>query len=112
MALPNALVSCDFFSQIARTDVVVGDYLGEGAFSIVYKGTVHGPLRNTKLTPKFRQNIAFPVAIKFLRGKKISCRTSTGFLLLSIDHTQETGGIAPMNKPHMHTAEFKRVFWP
>ncbi len=51
--------------------MIVEDHLGEGAFGMVFKGTIRGPLRNSKLSPKLKQSIAIPVAIKLLKGESL-----------------------------------------
>lgn len=42
--------------------------MGEGAFGLVFKGMIRGPLRNPKLSSKLRQTIGLQVAIKLLKG--------------------------------------------
>ena len=67
--VPLRDLAVQIFLQIPTTDVIVEDHLGEGAFGLVFKGTVRGPLRNPKLTAKVRQAIGLPVAIKLLKGE-------------------------------------------
>ena len=57
------------YAQVDTGEVIVEDHLGEGAFGMVFKGTIRGPLRNSKLSPKLKQAIAIPVAIKLLKGE-------------------------------------------
>ena len=49
--------------------MIVEDHLGEGAFGLVFKGIIHGQLRNPKLSSKMKQTIGLPVAIKLLKGR-------------------------------------------
>lgn len=59
--------------------MIVEDHLGEGAFGMVFKGTIRGPLRNSKLSPKLKQSIAIPVAIKLLKGELVTAMVAKGF---------------------------------
>ena len=55
--------------QIPTSEVIVDNYLGEGAFGLVFKGAIRGPLRNPKLSSKLRQTIGLQVAVKLLKGQ-------------------------------------------
>ncbi len=56
------------FAKVPTTDVIVEDHLGEGAFGLVFKGIIRGPLRNPKLSSRLKKTIGLPVAIKLLKG--------------------------------------------
>ena len=55
--------------ELSASDITVEEMLGEGAFGMVYKGYIKGPLTNSKVKPEFRNNIHIPVAMKLLKGK-------------------------------------------
>ena len=65
------LINYLLLPQVPTTDVIVEDHLGEGAFGLVFKGIIRGPLRNPKLSSKMKKSIGLPVAIKLLKGRKV-----------------------------------------
>lgn len=50
------------------------DKLGQGAFGVVNKGYIRGPLLNNKVKVEFRNASHIPVAIKMLKSESLSNR--------------------------------------
>ena len=61
--------------ELYPSDVTMGSMLGEGAFGLVYKGYLKGPLTNTKVKPEFRNQIHIPIAMKLLKGMELLSNT-------------------------------------
>ena len=55
--------------EIPPTQVIVEQTIGEGAFGEVVKGTVRGPLNNSKIPRALKTSICIPVAIKMLKSE-------------------------------------------
>ena len=55
--------------QVAAADVIVEEYLGEGAFGEVFKGTIKGPPCNPKISAVLKHSIGIPIAIKLLKSE-------------------------------------------
>jgi len=54
--------------ELCPSDVTMGNMLGEGAFGLVYKGYLKGPINNTKVKPEFRNQLHISIAMKLLKG--------------------------------------------
>ena len=65
--LPTAALTLDDW-EVAPSDIVVDDSLGEGAFGEVYKGFLKGPITCSKVKPQYRNAVHVGVAIKLLKG--------------------------------------------
>lgn len=55
--------------ELIPKDIVIEEQMSEGFFGKVYRGSVKGPLNNSKLSPSLRNSINVPVAIKLLKGR-------------------------------------------
>ena len=63
----QSLVSQDDW-ELSPSDIIVDDSLGEGAFGLVYKGFLKGPITCSKVKPAYRKAVHVSVAIKLLKG--------------------------------------------
>lgn len=57
--------------ELDPANILVDQFLREGAFGEVYKGFLNGPLSNTKVKPEFRNLFHIPVALKLLKGNNL-----------------------------------------
>ena len=57
--------------EIASKNVFFETSIGEGAFGVVSKGIIRGPIVNSKVRMTVKQSFCTPVAIKTLKSKKI-----------------------------------------
>ncbi len=63
--------------ELDRASITVEDKedkLGQGAFGVVNKGYIRGPLLNNKVKVEFRNASHIPVAIKMLKSESLSNR--------------------------------------
>ena len=58
--------------EVSPSDIVVDEMLGEGAFGEVYKGFLKEPITCSKVKPSYRNAAHLTVAIKLLKGQKLS----------------------------------------
>ena len=63
--------------ELPPSRITVKGDLGHGAFGVVKKGYLQGPLLNSKVKLQFRNASCIPVAIKKLNGKQFSYTRST-----------------------------------
>jgi len=56
--------------ELSLEQVMVGEELGKGAFGVVRKGWIEGPLWNKKVKVQFRNATQVEAAIKMLSGKQ------------------------------------------
>ena len=54
--------------ELSPTNILIGDPLGEGAFGLVYKGDLKGPVKCSKVKPAYRKAVLVSIAIKLLKG--------------------------------------------
>ena len=53
--------------EVPPSEIIVDKSLGEGAFGLVYKGILKGPVLCTKVRPNMRNAVSLEVAIKLLK---------------------------------------------
>lgn len=82
--------------ELSASDITVMEMLGEGAFGLVYKGYIKGPLINSKVKPEFRNKVHIPVAMKLLKGEGFSLIFFSPFLILFLSVQTLPGEVRDM----------------